>query len=409
MNPYLRSSVCAILLAPALFAQDWPQWRGPARDATAPGFAVPKVWPDKLNDKWKITVGEGHASPVVAGNRVYVHTRTGERETVRAIDIATGKEVWQDAYSLPYTVNPAAAAHGKGPKSTPVISGGKLYTLGITGTLSCYDTTSGRLLWRKDYKSQFNNLEPEFGTAMSPLVDRSLLIVHVGGLGNGALIALDPATGAEKWRWAGDGPAYASPIAVEALGTRMIVTQTQRYIVGVQANNGALLWRIPFETEYAQNIVTPLQYRDLLIFSGINKGVFAIRLGYGAGKWTTAQVWENKDVALYMNSPIVSGNLVFGMSHKNSGQLFALDTASGKTLWTGQPRQGENTALWLAKDFLFALTNDAKLIVLKVHDKGATPLKTYQVATGETWATPAVSGNRLVIKDATTLALWTWD
>lgn len=216
--------VFVVLLVPAVFAQDWNQWRGPNRDGQVQGFAAPKTWPAELQQKWKVNVGIGHASPVVAGKRVYLHARQDEREVVLCLDLDTGKVLWQDGYAVAYTMNPAATGHGKGPKSTPMTSNGKLYTLGITGVLSSYDATSGKLRWRKEFGKRFKEIAPDFGTAMSPMVDRGLLIVHVGGSDSGGLLALDAETGAEKWAWTGDGPGYASPIVVDMVGKRQIIT-----------------------------------------------------------------------------------------------------------------------------------------------------------------------------------------
>lgn len=402
----LLSALITVSLAQLAFAQDFPQWRGPNRDGVVTGFTAPATWPVKLKQVWKIQAGAGHASPVIAGQRVYLHSREGDNELVRAFDLATGKQVWQDSYAVPYQMNPAAMGHGKGPKSTPTLSNGKLYTFGITGTLSAYDATNGKLLWRKEYKSQFGNKEPDFGTAMSPLVDRSVLYVHAGGSGNGALLALDANTGAEKWRWNGDGPGYASPIALDALGKRLIVTQSQQNIIGLWADNGTLLWKLPFETAYVQNIVTPIQYKDLLILSGLDKGVFAIRLGYSNNQWTTEQVWLNKEVSMYMNSPVLVGDTLVGLSHKNKGQYFCLDPNTGKILWTSDPRQGENAAMLTAGGLVYALDTDANLKITRATAKGLQPIKSYTVADSATWAHPALTGKRVVVKDAGTLALW---
>ncbi|MBS1788890.1 MAG: PQQ-like beta-propeller repeat protein [Acidobacteria bacterium] len=404
-----RINFCLLLifvltLVQAARAQDWTQWRGANRDGTIAGFVAPKVWPEQLKSKWKIQVGVGHASPLVVGKQVFLHSRQGENEVVAAYDLETGKSLWQDSYPVAYTMNPAATGHGKGPKSTPIVSGGKLYTLGITGVLSCYDTAKGKLLWRKDFGQKFGAKAPFFGTAMSPMVDRGLLIVHAGGNDQGGMVALDAATGAEKWTWTGDGPGYASPIVVEIAGKRQIVTQSQKNIVGIWEDNGGLLWNIPFDTEYVQNIVTPIRYKDLLIFSGINKGVFAVRVGW-KDKWVTETVWHNKEVGMYMNSPVLSGNLLFGMSHKNKGQFFCLDAATGKTLWTGDPRQGENAAMLIAGDTIFSLTNDADLLITSAAAKGATVIKKYKVANSPTWAHPAIVGNRMLIKDENSLTL----
>lgn len=386
-------------------AQDWTGWRGAGSSGVVTGVTLPARLPESLKSRWKLTVGAGHSSPLVVGERVYLNARPGENEAVYAIDLKTGKILWQDSYPVAYNMNPAARDHGKGPKSTPVYSNGRLYTFGITGILSCYDTSRGKLLWRKPFEEKFKAKAPLFGTATSPIVDRGLLIVFGGGNDQGGLVALDAATGAEKWVWAGDGPGYATPIVVDIAGKRTIVTQSQKLIVGIQADTGALLWKIPFTTEYVQNIVTPVAYRDLLIFSGINKGVFAVRVGWRNNRWATDQVWETKEVSMYMNSPVLKGNLLFGMSHRNKGQFFCLDAATGKVLWTGDPRQGENAAMLIAGDRIFSLTNDADLIITGVADRGAGVIKKYRVANSPTWAHPALTGKGILIKDENSLAL----
>ena len=116
---------------------DWPQWRGPKRDGVANGFRPPKHWPTALDKDWSVEVGLGHASPVVVGNRIYLLTRRNDAETVRCLSLDDGQELWQHHYAAPYEVNPAAASHGPGPKSTPVVAGDRLITLGISGILTC--------------------------------------------------------------------------------------------------------------------------------------------------------------------------------------------------------------------------------------------------------------------------------
>ncbi|MBO0723659.1 MAG: PQQ-binding-like beta-propeller repeat protein, partial [Blastocatellia bacterium] len=212
-------------------------------------------------------------------------------------------------------------------------------------------------------------------------------------------------SGAEKWRWDGDGPGYASPIVVEIAGKRQLVTQSQKYIVGIGVEKGELLWKIPFETEYVQNIVTPVAYQDLLIFSGYNKGIFAIKAELRDGKWITRSAWQNKEVSLYMNSPVVSGDYLFGLSQRNKGQFFCLDPSTGRTLWTGDPRQGENAAMVVAGGLIFSLTSDADLIVTDASDKTAKPITHYTVADSSTWAHPVIAGTNILIKDEETLAL----
>ena len=405
----LKLSFAAVLASQVCFAQDWPQWRGPNRDGIVESFTAPKVWPDKLKTVWKVPVGLGHSSPVVVGRRVYIHSRQEENEVASCFDLDTGKLLWKDSYPTPYMMNPAAVSHGKGPKSVPVVHNNRLYTFGISGILSCYDTATGKLRWRKEFSKQFKATSPYYGAATSPLVHNGLVIVHVGGHDAGALMAFDAETGDVKWSWTGDGPGYASPIVFESGGTTQIVTQTQKSIAGFSAASGELLWRIPFETEYVQNIVTPVAYKQTLILSGLDKGTMAIRVIKRGDKWETERVWHNADVSMYMNSPVLSGDYLVGLSHKRKGQFFCLDARSGQTLWTTNGREGDNAAILAAGQFLLLLTDGAELTIARSDPKNFEVLKKYSVADSPTWAHPVVVGNRVLIKDASSLALLGFD
>jgi outer membrane protein assembly factor BamB len=296
--------------------------------------------------------------------------------------------------------------HGKGPKSTPVISNGRLYTLGISGILSCYDAAAGRLKWRKEFSKEYKATSPLYGTAMSPIVEGGLLIAHLGGQDSGALVAFDAGTGNERWAWKGDGPGYASPIVIDIEGVRQIVTQSQDNVVGVRVSDGQLLWQIPFTTEYTQNIITPVVYKQTIIYSGLDKGVTAIRVTSRAGKWTAERVWHNPQVAMYMSSPVVIGDYIFGLSHKRKGQFFCLDARTGEARWMTEGREGDNAAILAGAGFLFLLDDSAELTIAKSDGGAFEPLKKYSVADSATWAHPVVVGNRILIKDAGSLAMW---
>jgi outer membrane protein assembly factor BamB len=401
----------AVVVAGALAASvsgqsgaDWPQWRGPNRDGAIASFTEPKSWPEQLTRKWKIDVGLGYASPVLIGNRVYMYSRQGENEILQALEADTAKPIWQSAYPAPFTVNPAAARHEKGPKSTPTFANGKLFTLGMSGIVTAFDAASGKQLWQKPAPA----VAPLYHTAMSPLVDRGLVIVHVGGHNQGALTAFDANTGAEKWSWKGDGPSYGSPMAADVEGTRQIIVFTQENLVGMSAASGELLWKRPFTTRSTQNTLTPILYNGTVIVSGLDKPVTAFKIFKRGAEWATENVWENPDVPSYMTNLVVVRDMVLGMSHRNSGQFFALDAKTGKTLWTSPPRQGTNAAILRAGDLVFALKDDAELIVARPTATGLEPLKRYTVADSATWALPTIAGNRIYVKDTNSLALWTW-
>jgi outer membrane protein assembly factor BamB len=238
MTRIILSTVLALAMVPAIVAphaqttQEWSQWRGPRRDGVAP-FTPPAAWPQTLTRRWSISVGAGHASPVVSGGRVVVHTRQNDREITRAVDLATGKELWRSEYAAPYTMNPAARGHGPGPKSTPVVADGRVFTFGISGILSAHDLSTGKLLWRTPAPPA----PPEFGTAMSPVVVGSNVIVHVGADDRGALTAFDVTSGKSRWQWTGDGPGYASPVVATFGGTRHLITQSENAVIGIDPND----------------------------------------------------------------------------------------------------------------------------------------------------------------------------
>ena len=383
---------------------DWPQWRGPNRDGNVTGATAPPAWPKELKETWRTTVGVGHSSPVLSDGKVFVFARQGEEEVLTALDPLTGKEIWKSGgHAAPYEMNSAARDHGKGPKSTPVVAGGRVYTLGISGVLSAHDAATGKLAWRKEFSKQFPTTSPLYGTSMSPVVEKNLLIAHVGGHDKGALTAFDAKTGAVKWSFEPDGPAYASPIVATLGGVRQVVTFTQKEFVSVAADFGELLWKLPAKTSYDTNCNTPVAYKDTIIFALEDGGIIAVRPTKQGKQWTAPEVWRNADNALYMNTPVLHGNLLFGLSARNKGQLFALDADTGKTVWQGPGRAGENASLLNLAGTLLVLLDDATLLVQPATAKGYAPAARYTVADSPTWAHPLVVGDRLLVKDETSL------
>ena len=385
-------------------ASDWTQWRGPSRDGAAPAPSDPKAWPEKLTQKWKIEVGTGYATPLVVGNRIYQFSRQGEREVMSALDADTGKVLWQTGHDAPFTMHSATTQHGPGPKSTPVFANGRLYSIGMTGIVTAYDAASGKQVWQKPGTVPV----PMFTThAFSPLVDGGQVIFHVGGDDSGALTAYDVNTGAEKWSWKGDGPGYGSPVLVEIDGTRQLITITQGKLVGVDVSSGALLWERPFVIANKTNSVTPVMHGRTLIVSGNGEPTRALAIAKRANQWVTDIVWENADIPLRMSDAVVVGDVMFGLTTRNSGQYFAVDAATGKTLWTSEGRQAGHAAIARSGDLLFSLEDDGELVVARNSKTAFEPLHRYKVAEAATWTQAAYSGNRVFVKDVTSLSLWT--
>ena len=408
LRPWLGLVVlAALILTPGLSqAQDWPQWRGPSRSGLAASVPVPTAWPEELEREWQIDVGEGQSSPVVQGGRVYLMSREGSEEVVRALELETGKELWRQSYPASFAVKASAADYGEGPKSTPVVGDGKLCTLGISGILSCFDSETGKRLWHKDFAGRYPAAAPPFGASMSPLMRGGVLIAHVGGHDGGAVTAFDPATGEEKWTLNGEGPGYSSPILVEIQGHTQLVTQAHRHIMGVDAENGEFLWKIPFVSPCDQNVVTPVAYGDQLIFSGPVQGTFVVSLTKEGETWKPEIGWHNEEIASYMATPVLVDGVLFGMGRQRKGQFFAIDPKTGSVLWTSDGKDGYSASLVALGHSILVLKDTAELLVLSTDTKSFEPQAQYKVADSATWAHPVPTAKGLLIKDAGTLALW---
>jgi outer membrane protein assembly factor BamB len=402
-----RSAVCLAVAVVAwvmgVRAQDWPQWRGPNRDGAIAQFAEPAAWPASLTKRWQVDVGSGYATPIIVGGRVFLFSRQAEDEVLTAFDAASGKVLWRASYPAAFNMNPATRQHGPGPKSTPTYADGRLFTLGMTGVVLAFDARDGRVLWQSPAPA----VQPQYHTAMSPVVDGTSVIVHVGGQDKGALTAFDAATGKVRWQWTGDGPAYGSPLVATLGGVRQVVTFTQQNFVGVSAADGSLLWRRPYTTPATTTAQTPIIYQDLVIESGRANGITAFRPTREGGTWATPNVWHTDEVSVHMSDLVAVDGVVYGLSHLNRGQYFALDLDSGKVLWKGEPRQAEHAAIARAGRTIFALEDDGELVVMRASRTGLEQVARYEVATSATWAQPAISGKQIFVRDVNTLALWT--
>jgi outer membrane protein assembly factor BamB len=381
--------------------QDYPQWRGHNRDGSASSFSKPDSWPDTLRLRWKVEVGEGYATPIVVGKTVYAFTRRSGKEGITALDAETGDTLWRTDYPVAYEPYEGSEDHGEGPKATPLFHNGKLFTLGISGTISCFDSSSGELVWQKPAPP----IQPVVGTSASPIGDRDVVIIQAEG--DYALTAFEANTGSVKWTVKNEFR-YSSPIIANLDGTRQLIAVAQYSILGISVADGAVLWEHSWKSPYVQAI-TPVLYRDTIIVSGHHRGVMALRPIRHGDKWAVEVVWETQQVSMFLSNPVIIGDTLYGLSHLNSGQFFAIDALSGEVLWLDKPRRATNSALVKADDLLFFLNDDAEFIIARNNRTGFEPLKHYSVANSATWAQPAISGSRIFVKDVSSLALWSLD
>ena len=290
-NAFLTVSIAVVLLLAVTgnaHSQDWPQFRGINRDCKVTGFITPATWPAELNLVWKVTTGTGDATPVLVGKKIYLNTRQGDNEVILCLDATSGKELWKDTYPANAVTGPAGSHPG--PRSTPAIANGKIVTYGASGILSCLDANTGKVLWRKDNPS---NAVPQFFTAMSPLIVDGMCIAYVGMKDNGTVLCLDIASGAEKWKWTGEGPAYSSPSIMQIDGKKHVILLSEKTIMALDFADGKMLWSIPTPLQQRfYNCVSPYIDGRIIYFSGQGTGTKAIKVEKQGDNYVTKELMD---------------------------------------------------------------------------------------------------------------------
>ena len=389
----LRLALLALTFT-ALHADDWPQWLGPQRDGVWRETGILEKFPaGGPTVRWRVPIGGGFSGPAVADGRVYIldrqlavgaanprnafdRSRIPGTERVLCLNEADGKLLWTHEYDCPYTVSYAA-----GPRTTPLISGGKVYALGAEGNLCCLDAATGEEIWARDFNKDFGIPTPMWGFAGHPLLDGQKLICLVGGEGSVA-VAFDKDTGKEIWRaLSATEPGYAPPVIYEAGGKRQLIIWHPQALNSLDPETGALLWSEPGKANAGMTIATPRLLGDLLYVSSFYNGSVMMRLA--SDKPTATKLWQSKKAsekdtdALHtvMSTPFLEDGYIYGTC--SYGQLRCLRADTGERLWeTFAATTGDKPQRWghafliknAARFFLFNETGD--LIIANLSPKG---------------------------------------
>jgi outer membrane protein assembly factor BamB len=383
-----------------LFSQDWLQFRGPDRDSKVNGFKAPASWPAQLRHIWKINVGFGDATPVLSGNRIYLAVRQGSDEAILCLDAETGKEIWKNAYPVPAVTGPSSSHPG--PRSTPAVSDGKIVTLGVSGILSCLDATTGKVLWRKENPQ---NVVPQFFTAMSPLIADGLCIVHLGTKDKGEVVAFELSAGSEKWKWEGDGPAYASPSLMSAGKDKNVVVQTEKNLIALSISDGKLLWQLPTPPlQRFYNCTSPYINGQIIYYTGQGSGTKAIQVSREGSKYVIKELWSNSEVGAKWNTPVLKDGHLYGFTDQR--RIYCLDAATGKIAWYDNTVNSDFATIVDCGTVIIGLPSTGNLIVMKPDPKAYSEIAKYKVAETPVYAFPIIAGNIIYVKDAESLIMY---
>jgi outer membrane protein assembly factor BamB len=395
--------VLFVLSSKSVYSQDWPQWRGMNRDSKVTGFKAPAAWPAELKQEWKVTVGFGDATPVLAGNKIYLNTRQGDQEVILCLDPATGKELWKTTYAAMAVTGPSASQH-PGPRGTPAVSNGKIVTFGASGILSCLDASTGKLIWRKDNPS---NAFPAFFTGTSPLITDGMCILHIGKKDDGQVIAYDLNTGNEKWKWSGEGPSYSSPSVMTHEGKKLLIAITEKNIMALSLADGKLLWQIatPVQQRY-YNCVSPYIDGQTIYYTGQGTGMKAIKIEKSGNEYVTKELWSNTEVGAKWNTPILKDGFLYGFTDQK--RIYCLNASTGQTAWIDNAVSSDFSTIVDCSSVIIGLTSTNNLIVMKPDGKEYSEVAKYKVADTPIYAFPVISGNSIYVKDAETLMMYSF-
>lgn len=369
---------------PTAQAEDWPQWLGPQRTGISTETGWLTQWPQEgPRQLWKAAVGAGYSSVSVSNGRLYTMGNTEETDTVYALDAATGKEVWKHSY--PCT---AKDPNGyMGPRCTPTVDTGRVYTLSRQGHFFCLDAASGKVVWSKEFPRDYSAKPPTWGYAGSPLIEGNWVITEVGGAGS-AVVAFNKADGKEAWKAGDDAPAYSSLVAFEDGGKRCLAVFSAAGIVGRGAADGGELWRHPWKTSYDVNAATPLMLgKSVFISSGYNKGCALLDLAGGK----PSVRWENKKMRNHVGTCIFSGDHLYGF---DESQLKCLDVKTGEEKWA-ERAYGKGSLVKVGTAFV-VYSDRGRVAVAELTPAGCKEVSGFQVLGGkDTWALPVLANSRL--------------
>ena len=392
---------------------DWTQWRGPDRDCRV-SDGTP--WPDSVEDDhltqaWRVPLGPGYSGPIVSGSRVFVtETRDESHEVVRALDRATGTELWKTEWPGAMKVPFFAAANGSWIRSTPACDGARLYVAGMRDVLVCLDIESGQEMWRVNLAEKFHADPPGFGTVCSPLIDGDHIYLQAAA----SVVKLGKTDGELIWR---AGPesgglfgsamgasAFSSPVIATLCGQRQLVVQSRQSLFGLDMDSGQKTWSVDVPAFRGMNILTPHVIGDSVFTSAYGGGTFLFDITVAGRSFAANKRWETKTQG-YMSSPTTIDNYVF--LHLRNQRFTCIDPANGEAKWTTRPF-GKYWSMVVNGGRILALDQRGTLHLINADPTEFAEISSTRISEAETWAHLAVADSELFVRELDAVTAWNW-
>jgi outer membrane protein assembly factor BamB len=356
---------------------------------------------------WQVPAGEGLASPVVARGRVLAFDNQDDRETLRALDAASGKEVWRAAIDEPFTDTQGP----RGPRNTPLIDEDRAYAVSCRGELHCRNLLDGSLVWRTSYSKDFGAVfvgeqgnapgASRHGNDGSPLIDGDHLLAPVGSTQGAGVVCFTKRTGEVIWKSTSDQAGYAPPVVTTLHGEAQVVVYNAAGVVGLRRSDGLERWRFPIKTAFARHVTTPVVVGDTVLVSSHQAGHFAIRITREGDAWSASQAWVSKDAAINFASPVAVDGFLYCVGPARN--LVCIEASTGRIQWS-QNGVFQTSADKAHGGFVtdgkrvLTLTDSGELVLLAADPQGWRPLGRTQVS-GLTWCNPAYAGGVVYLRD----------
>jgi outer membrane protein assembly factor BamB len=416
-------------------AEDWPQFLGPHANGISNETGLLDSWGEKGPPVlWEKSIGTGYCAPVVRSNTLVLFHRVGGKETVEAVDAATGKTIWSQGYSTtfrdPYGYN-------NGPRSSPLLTEDKCYTFGAEGMLTCVDLKSGKIIWQRDTAKDWQIPQAFFGVGSSPVLEGDKLIVMVGGQPNSGVVAFDLLTGKTLWEsvgeknwqgipmtgWPGERTvtwnpnekqaSYSTPVAATVNGQRQVFCLTRQGLVSLDPTNGAVNFTFWFRSllNDSVNAMDPVVIDDMVLISGAYYHVGAVLLQVQPGNKSVKELWRSTALETHWNTPVYKDGYVYSFSGRNEpdARFRCVEYKTGKIMWDRDERWRGHEPLSQTYGRGSAILADGKLICLG--EAGflgifkPNPEKPEEVCKAQIaelhypcWAGPILSNKRLFIR-----------
>ncbi|GAA5136662.1 PQQ-like beta-propeller repeat protein [Prosthecobacter algae] len=408
-RPTLTFVSGSLLAASSLSAQtpaEWGKFRGPNNDGTAPAAKVAN-WKDAtIKTVWKTETPTGFSSFAVAGAKAFTIV-TGETdgntgEVLVALDVLSGKEVWRKPLTVigKYDGGGDAGAPdnkgGDGPRSTPVVDGGKVYAIDANLGVFCFEAATGKPVWSHDVMKKNAGVQIKWQNAASPVIDGDILMMCGGGEGQ-ALLGLNKDTGKIVWKGENDKMTHATPVIADIHGVHQAIFFTQVGLVGVNPADGKVLWRgdFPFKISTA---ASPVVYEDIVYCSaGYGVGAGAFKISKSGSGLSAEQIWRRENECFnHWSTPVVKDGYLYGMfsfKEYGAGPLACVDIKTGKDVWK-EAGFGPGQVI-LSGDKVIALSDKGEIVVVEANPEKYVELKRNDVLEGKVWSYPVLAYNRL--------------